>query len=218
MPNESILVIDDQKNIRLTVVQALNSLGYDVRSAVDGDDALRQLEQSDSIDLLLLDLKMPGMSGLEVLKKAVEHYPHIKTIIISAHGSVDNAVEAMKLGARDFLQKPFTPQELRQAVQEVLEDVEEAEDFEGLLKAAKSCVRDRQFDEAMRLVKQAIGIAPQRPEAMNLLGELQEITGHTQEAVMAYRAAWSLDPSYKRARENLDRAGSPSQGGPSLLD
>ncbi|MEO0409336.1 MAG: response regulator [Cyanobacteria bacterium P01_A01_bin.135] len=212
MPNERILVVDDQKNIRFTVAQALDPLGYDVRAAVNGDDAFRQLEGGDPVDLLLLDLKMPGMSGMEVLAKAVEQYPQIKTIIISAHGSVDNAVEAMKLGARDFLQKPFTPQELRQAVQDVLETEAEAEaeDFDSLLKAAQTRARERQFDEAVTLVKRAISLNPQRPEAMNLLGELQETMGDKQEAVNTYRTAWSLDPTYERARTNLDRAGGGS--------
>ena len=71
MPKERILVVDDQKNIRLTVTQALKPLGYDVSAAVNGDDAFRQLEEGDRVDLLLLDLKMPGMSGMEVLKKAI---------------------------------------------------------------------------------------------------------------------------------------------------
>ena len=215
MPNERILVVDDQKNIRFTVAQALDPLGYDVRAAVNGDDAFRQLEGGDPVDLLLLDLKMPGMSGMEVLAKAVEKYPHIKTIIISAHGSVDNAVEAMKLGARDFLQKPFTPQELRQAVSNVLKapETEEAEDFDSLLQSAQACARERQFDEAMTLVKKAISLDPQRAEAMNLLGELQETMGNQQEAVNTYRTAWSLDPTYERARTNLDRAGGGSMQG-----
>ncbi len=216
MPNERILVVDDQKNIRFTVAQALDPLGYDVRAAVNGDDALRQLEGGDPVDLLLLDLKMPGMSGLEVLEKAVARFPHIKTIIISAHGSVDNAVDAMKLGARDFLQKPFTPQELRQAIHDVLEEVDETQDFDSSMKAAKYRARERQFDEAIALVKQAISIDPQRPEAMNLLGELQETMGDTTDAVNTYRAAWSLDPTYERARTNLDRATGPSKQRPSL--
>ncbi|MGB3615849.1 MAG: response regulator [Elainellaceae cyanobacterium] len=216
MPNERILVVDDQKNIRFTVAQALDPLGYDVRAAVNGDDALRQLEGGDTVDLLLLDLKMPGMNGLEVLKKAIAQFPHVKAIIISAHGSVDNAVDAMKLGARDFLQKPFTPQELRQAVHDVLEEGDETEDVDGLLKAAKYRARERQFDEAIALAKQAISADPQRPEAMNLLGELQETMGNSADAVSSYRAAWSLDPTYERARTNLDRATGPSKDRPSL--
>ncbi|MGB3296288.1 MAG: response regulator [Phormidesmis sp.] len=119
MPNASILVADDEKSIRLTVSQALASQGYEVATAVDGSTAIDQLKETPA-DLLLLDIQMPGMDGIEVLQKAMAQQPSLKVIMISAHGSLDNAVEAMKLGAVDYLQKPFTPSELRELVGRVL--------------------------------------------------------------------------------------------------
>ncbi|MEQ8539623.1 MAG: response regulator [Coleofasciculus sp. D1-CHI-01] len=112
MNNVKILIVDDEKNIRLTIAQSLDPLGYQVATADNGEDALLQLKVQE-YDLILLDLKMPGMNGLEVLRRAIEIYPDIKIIIISAHGTIEDAVEAMKLGAVDFLQKPFTPKERR---------------------------------------------------------------------------------------------------------
>jgi DNA-binding NtrC family response regulator len=120
MNNANILIVDDEENIRLTIAQSLDPLGYQVATADNGKDALLQL-QSQEYDLILLDLKMPGINGLEVLQRAIQIYPEIKIIIISAHGTIEYAVEAMKLGAVDFLQKPFTPQKLRDLVLHVLE-------------------------------------------------------------------------------------------------
>ncbi|HMR67799.1 MAG TPA: response regulator, partial [Anaerolineae bacterium] len=108
MANQKILIVDDEKNIRLTMKQALQPLGYELETAVNGEDALQQLEVGD-FGLILLDLRLPGLSGLEVLRRVAELRPDIRVILISAHGTVENAVEAMRLGAVDFIQKPFVP-------------------------------------------------------------------------------------------------------------
>ena len=71
--------------------------------------------------LILLDLKMPGMDGVEVLRQVVQLRPDVRVIIVSAHGTVENAVEAIKLGAVDFIQKPFTIEELSQRISEILD-------------------------------------------------------------------------------------------------
>lgn len=209
MSKAKILVVDDEKNIRLTVTHALESLDYYVHTAFDGKDAMVQLE-GDTYDLLLVDLKMPGMDGMEFLAKAIAKYPDIQIIIISAHGTVDNAVEAMKLGAVDFLQKPFTPKELRNAVYNVLErqtlSKKQESEFEQALTQGKHHASKRQFDRAIASTKQAIGYDPSRPEAFNFLGELQETIGERMEALKNYRVAIDLDPTYQPAKDNLDRA------------
>ena len=125
--NTRILVADDEKSIRLTIKQALSTQGYDVNVAVDGSTALEKLEES-PVDLLLLDIQMPGMDGIEVLQRAMAQQPSLKVIMVSAHGSIDNAVDAMKLGAADYLQKPFTPSELRETVERVLNPSQAAAD------------------------------------------------------------------------------------------
>lgn len=208
MAKARILIVDDEKNIRLTVAQALEPLAYEVATAVDGKDALHQLKEQE-FNLILLDLRMPGMDGLEVLRRAVETQPDIQIIIISAHGTVENAVEAMKLGAVDFLQKPFTPQELRDRVYQVLEreslSAKEGSNYQKEMKLAKHCASKRQFDKAMAHVKQAISCDPSRPDAFNLLGELQEVAGDRSDALKNYRVAISLDPTFKSAQNNLDR-------------
>ncbi|MGV2828809.1 response regulator [Myxosarcina sp. GI1(2024)] len=218
MSKAKILVVDDDKNIRRTVTMSLESLDYAVQTAFDGKDAMLQLT-GDKYDLIVTDLKMPGMDGLKLLQEAISKYPQIKIVLISAHGTVDNAVEAMKLGAVDFLQKPFTPKELRNMVYSVLEGnsaEENQSEYEACLQSSKQLARQRDFDSAIAQAKKAIGCDPALPEAFNFLGQLQETLGDFASAIKNYRVALSLDPTNKQAQENLARATSNGAERPSL--
>ena len=217
MNNARILIVDDEKNIRNVIAQALESLGHSVHVAFDGKDAMMQLE-ADPYDLILTDLNMPGIDGIELLRRAVEKYPSVQIAVISAHGTVENAVEAMKLGAIDFLQKPFTPKELRNFVYNILERGQSSQepDYRSTLRLAKDYASKRQFDSAIARAKEAIGMDPSQSEAFNLLGELQESLGDRTEAVKNYRVAVDLDPTDKRARDNLSRATRSSKSRPTL--
>lgn len=204
-----ILIVDDEKNIRLTVGYALEA--YDVTTAVNGEDALQQLQENPA-DLVLLDLRMPGMDGLEVLTHIARDYPQTRVVILTAHGTVENAIDAMKLGAIDFVQKPFTPQELRTVVEEVLSrqkltppEVPTLQDYETYLQIVKKLLNERQWAEAQAHCQQAIGLDPQRPEAFNLLGALHDIQREHPAAMKMYRVALDLDPTYKPAQFNLAR-------------
>jgi CheY-like chemotaxis protein len=115
-----ILVVDDEKNIRLTLSQSLEPLGLPIQTAVNGEEALQKIEETD-FGLLLLDLKMPGMEGMEVLRRVRERWPAIPVIIITAHGTIESAVDAMKIGAVEFIQKPFSPREIRDLATKVLQ-------------------------------------------------------------------------------------------------
>jgi len=114
-----VLVVDDEKNIRLTIAQSLENLAVEVDNAINGEEALQKIKQDD-YRLVLLDLKLPGMDGIEVLRKIRGFNKDLKVLIITAHGTIENAVEAMKLGAVDFIQKPFTPDEVRGFVAKAL--------------------------------------------------------------------------------------------------
>ncbi len=207
MPNARILVADDEKSIRLTVSQALSTQGYDVSTAVDGSTAINQLRNNPA-DLLLLDIQMPGMDGIEVLQKAIAQQPSLKVVMVSAHGSVDNAVEAMKLGAIDYLQKPFTPSELRELVSRVLaQGAEDSNDgYDEQISTARKMAKEGKYDDAMALAKKCIGSHPENAAGFNLLGELLEVGGDRAEAIKNYRVALDLEPAYKPASQNLDRA------------
>jgi two-component system nitrogen regulation response regulator NtrX len=101
-----ILVIDDQKSIRNTLKDILEYEKHEVVLAENGPDALEKFA-ADKYDVVLLDIKMPEMDGMEVLDKMMEHSPDIPVIMISGHGNIDTAVEAIKKGAYDFIEKPL---------------------------------------------------------------------------------------------------------------
>lgn len=100
-----ILIIDDERAIRSTLKEILEFENYNVDEAEDGEKGLQLLGKS-KYDVVLCDIKMPGMDGIEVLEKAMEMTPDTPFIMVSAHGTIDTAVEATKKGAYDFLQKP----------------------------------------------------------------------------------------------------------------
>ncbi|MBQ7213111.1 MAG: sigma-54-dependent Fis family transcriptional regulator [Bacteroidales bacterium] len=101
-----ILVIDDERSIRNTLKEVLEYEDHEVAVAVDGVDGLAQFAAG-KFDLVLCDIKMPGMDGVEVLEKIMEQQPDTAVVMISGHGTVDNAVESIKKGAFDFIQKPL---------------------------------------------------------------------------------------------------------------
>jgi len=115
-----ILVIDDEETMRDSCTQVLSKEGYRVEVASDGRTGLSKTREV-APDLVLIDLKMPGMSGIEILDALREMDPTIVPIVITGYATVTSAVEAMKEGAYDFLPKPFTPDELRLIVKRGLE-------------------------------------------------------------------------------------------------
>jgi DNA-binding response OmpR family regulator len=209
MEKKPILVVDDEKNIRLTMSQSLEPLKIPVRTAVNGEEALQKLREG-PFGLVFLDLKMPGMDGMEVLRRIKDNWPKVRVIVITAHGTIASAVEAMKLGAVDFIQKPFSPSEIRELATLVLErealDEESAVDYRSLIELTKRHISDRNFATARETTRKAIAADPAQPEAYNLLGALLEIKGDGLEAQKFYRAALDIDPTFKPAWANLDRA------------
>jgi two-component system response regulator FlrC len=109
----SILVADDEEGVRTFLAEALETAGHQVTQAADGVEAARLLDRR-GFHLLVTDLKMPGLDGMALLRKVKAEQPETEVLVLTAHGSVDAAVEAMKLGAFDFLQKPLSgPEEIR---------------------------------------------------------------------------------------------------------
>lgn len=115
-----ILVVDDENNIRMMMRLALQHVGHTVETASDGPEGLEKFGDGSGWDLVLLDQRMPGMEGLDVLREMRRRDPLAKIVMATAFGTIDLAVEAMKSGATDFLRKPFTADTLRGAVQAVL--------------------------------------------------------------------------------------------------
>lgn len=115
-----ILVVEDQDTLRKGISSAFREQGYEVDEASDGNEALRKLK-STVYDVIVTDLKMPGSNGMDILKEAKKGSPSTVVIIMTAYGSVDTAVDAMRSGAYDFVQKPFSLDELEIKVHKALE-------------------------------------------------------------------------------------------------
>ncbi len=121
--NANILIIDDEETIRDSCSQVLKKEGYPVKTAKDGIEGL-QIFREEFFHAVLLDLKLPGIDGMEVLSRIKEEHPKTSVIIITGFASIDSAVEAMKRGASDYLPKPFTPEQLRLITKKALDSRE----------------------------------------------------------------------------------------------
>jgi ActR/RegA family two-component response regulator len=144
---------------------------------------------------------------MEILRRLATRAIKPDVIIITAFGNVENAVEAMKLGAVDFLQKPFTPEQVRNVVQQVMERrmvaLDDAHDYEQCIQTAKALIKDGLYKQAADFAHKAIDFMPANPEGYNFLGAIQEIRGELREAIEAYQTAVHLDPNYEPAKKNL---------------
>ncbi|HEB75774.1 MAG TPA: sigma-54-dependent Fis family transcriptional regulator [Nitrospirae bacterium] len=106
-----VLIVDDEEVVRASCRRLLEPHGYEVAEAEDAAGALRSMEEA-GFDLVLSDLKLPDASGIELLKEIKEAHPETEVILVTGYGTVSTAVEAMKLGAYDYIEKPFRPEEL----------------------------------------------------------------------------------------------------------
>src|SRR5471032_2282887 len=116
-----ILIVDDQRNMRATLAMMLRSSGYEVDEAADGDEGSNR-GATGAFDLVLTDLRMGTKGGMDVLRAIKDAQPMTEVIVMTAYGTIESAVEAMRLGAFDYIQKPFTEQELVVKVSKALEN------------------------------------------------------------------------------------------------
>jgi DNA-binding response OmpR family regulator len=177
-----ILIVDDEPNVRLVFRTALETTGYLVTEAADGDAALEQLRKL-PIDLILLDLKMPVVDGMETLRRLRDAGDKTPVVVITAHGSVPDAVAVMKLGAVDFLPKPVSPATLRAVVSGVCalftvnrEPVKTAiltaaaptYLFEEDLSRTRQAMERREYDDAEFFLRIADALNPGSQEVVRL--------------------------------------------------
>lgn len=148
----TLLVIDDEKNIREGLAADFEMDGYDVKIAANGDEGLEFLSKGD-IDLVITDLRMPGTSGEDVLKKVTREMPGIPVIVLTGHGSIDAAVSAMQNGAYDFLTKPLNLEHLELVVKRALKGRELSLQHQELLSEVKSKSSDNMIGKSPSLQK-----------------------------------------------------------------
>lgn len=151
----SILVIDDERIIHESCARILREHGYQIDSAMNGQEALQKLKDK-RYNLVLSDIKMPGMDGVQTLELMKRHAPDVTVIMFTGFASVDTARATMKLGAFDYLPKPFTPEELLSAVHKALA-------------SARAARREREREDQFRRLLQSIQATLNLREVLNLI-------------------------------------------------
>ena len=162
MSINNILVADDEESMRWVLSKALRKKGFNVDLARDGDEALRSI-RSGSYDLAILDIKMPGLSGLELLDRVRELKSDLLVVIMTAEASMKNAVEAMKRGAYDYLTKPFD----LDVIDAIIEKVDRAREMTSQVTMLKEELKDR-----YQLEKTIIGNSPAMREIYKTIGKV----------------------------------------------
>jgi two-component system response regulator AtoC len=118
--SKHLLIVEDEDALRSAVAERLSDEGYAVDQARSGEDALRMLDAF-AYDVVVTDLRLPGMDGRQVLERGLERYPDLVVVVVTAFGTMKDAVEAIRRGAADFIAKPFQFEELLHVIQTSLE-------------------------------------------------------------------------------------------------
>ena len=170
----NIMIVDDEKIVRESLFHWFTKIGHYVEKASSGFEALEKLEKS-PFDILFVDIKMPAMNGIELLEKVKTEYPETIVIIITAYGSIESAVKAMKLGASDYLLKPFKPDYLSLVMEKITQQVKLSSEYNYLKGRLEKITR---FDDI-------IGQGPAMEKIFDLIPEVAKsdssilLTGET---------------------------------------
>ena len=167
---KQVLVADDEENLRRVLKAQLQHDGYEVHSVGDGAAVLQAMSEH-HIDVLITDLRMPKLDGMQVLKAVSDRYPHVPVIMITAHGTVDTAVEALKLGAFDYVTKPFDRAELRHVVSKAAKTRELSQAHVSGDPSERGRYRIIGESEPMRGVYEAIEKVADTPSTVLITGE-----------------------------------------------
>jgi two-component system alkaline phosphatase synthesis response regulator PhoP len=139
--NAHILVVDDESAIRYSITKTLQRVGYQVESAASGEEALEMMGKQ-RYDVVLTDIRMPGISGVELLARVKEEAPDAIVILLTGYASLDTAVESLRLGAHDYLIKPSSSQDIRDSVARGIERAQNLQRRRALLDAIQHSVAE----------------------------------------------------------------------------
>jgi DNA-binding NtrC family response regulator len=203
-----ILVVDDERNIRNNLRTLLEVEGYKVDVAGNGDEGLQHVKEG-RYDIVFVDIQMPTMDGLELLRYLRGLRPKMPVVMLTAYGTVSRAVDAMKLGAVDFIEKPFDPKNILALCEEILQrqKIGMSGTVDELLHLAELARERKAYVEARVYLKSAMMRDLTRPEPYYQLAELSETGGNVREASHYYYMALEARPTFEPAREALERLG-----------
>ena len=198
MSGKKVLIIDDEVNMRHMLQIMLNKAGYAADSAADGFEGLEKINQSD-FDFILCDLKMPKMDGMTLLKQSREEHPDKTFIMMSAYGNIDDALEAMKIGAYDYISKPFK-------TDEVLLTLKKAEERERL--KAENITLQNKIKKIEQ--KYSFGNIIARSEAMRHVFDLvSKVADHKTTVLITGESGTGKDLTARAIHQSGSRASSP---------
>lgn len=190
-----MLIVDDEPTIRESLKMVLTEEGYDTETACDGSEALK-LATAQNFDIIISDLKMPEMDGISLLKKVNKICPQTSVIIITAHGSLDSAIEALRIGAYDYILKPFDFDDVLLKIKRLLRHVELVQENMAL----RSEIRQK-FD-----FSNIIGQSPQMKQVFKLIEKVAKTKGNV---LITGKSGTGKELVAKAIHYNSDRASKP---------
>lgn len=182
-----VLVVDDTKNIRALLTTCLEVEGYQVDTASDGKTALERL-LANAYDLAFLDIKLPELSGTDVLRKLRSSDIYIPVIIMTAFATVKNAIECTKLGAVQYLQKPFSAEKVRTVLKELREGTEHVS-YQKNMDLARHLIEKEELDAAYEVLKKCLAYDPGNSDTYYLIGMCHDKQGQNAKADKFFIAA-----------------------------
>lgn len=187
---QKILVIDDTKNIRLMLTKCLELEGYNVVTAGDGNEAI-ELFRKERFDLAFLDIKLPEIRGTEVLRRIRDMGVVTPVIIITAYGTVKNAVDCTNMGAIAYLQKPFTADKIKSVLEELnfkFASESSQSNIDKYITQIESLMDKESFQDALVQLKKAVSIDPANPKIQLLFSKVYKAIGNEDYAEKFYEA------------------------------
>ncbi len=176
-----VLIADDTKNIRNLLATCLKHEGFDVTTVENGEEALEAF-QKNVYNLAFLDIKMPRISGTEVLRRIRELNIQTPVIIITAFATIKNAVECTQLGAVAYLQKPFTTNRIKQVLMELLELPDHPPTVDDLLQLSSEKIKNGKIEGAITTLKTALSIEPTNSRIYKMLSQSYTLLGNLGDA------------------------------------
>lgn len=189
---KKVLIVDDTKNIREMLKTFLVMEGYKVFEATNGEEALN-IVTTNKISLVFTDIKMPGMSGTELLKSIKKYDKNITVIVMTAFGTIKNAVECTKFGASTYLQKPFTAKRVKVVLDDVLKKDSLKNNINAYIALAKKLIFEQEFDKADEVLKKALALNSSNGEIYYLIGDLYEKKGDLEKGLKFKETAKIFD-------------------------
>ncbi len=182
---KKILVVDDTKNIREMLKTFLEMEGFTVFEAKNAEEALN-IFNTENIDLIFTDIKLPNVSGTELLKQIKKNNRFVTIIVMTAFGTIKNAVECTKYGAAAYLQKPFTTKRVKAVLEEVLRKDTLKKDLNSYITLAKKLIEEEDYPKAEEVLNKALTIDNQNWEIYHLIGKISELQENEEKAKKFY--------------------------------